>query len=346
METAKELFGKTKEGKEIYLYTLENRNGVKAQVTDFGAILVNLFVPNKEGKMDDVVLGYDKLQDYFVNASNFGSTIGPNANRIGNASFILDGITYKLDKNDGPNNLHSHLELGFHKKVWDVVEGKESITFSVKKKDGEMGFPGNVSSTVTYSLNEDNELAITYFATSDKNTIINMTNHTYFNLAGHNGPNIHDEMLWIKASHYTAIAEGAIPTGDIAPVIGTPMDFLKPRRIGDDIDGDFPPIVLTGGYDHNWVVDEYNGSLQLIARVDDKVAGRSMEVYTDLPGVQFYAGNFIEKTHGKNGATYGPRKGLCLETQFYPDTANKPQFPSAVFGPNREYHTTTIYKFI
>lgn len=346
MSVEKKVFGKTKDGQEVYLYSLENSKGVKADVTNYGAILVNLFVPDKDGVVADVVLGYDKLENYFINGSFLGATVGPNANRIGNACFTLDGVTYQLDVNDGSNNLHSHMELGFHKRVWDVTEGDNKVTFSLKKEDGEMGFPGNLFVEVTYALNEDNELAIIYHATSDKNTIINMTNHSYFNLAGHDGVDIYDELLWIKAEHYTAIGEGAIPTGEIVPVKGTPLDFTKLKRIGDEIDGDYAPIVLTGGYDHNWVIDDADGSLQLVARVVDQAAGRNMEVYTDLPGVQFYAGNFIDSHTGKGGVKYGPRKGLCLETQFYPDTANKEQFPSAVFGPGREYNTTTIYKFI
>lgn len=341
----KTLFGTTTNGEIIYLYSLENKKGMKAQVINYGAILVSLFVPDKNGKLDDVVLGYDKLEDYYINRANFGATIGPSANRIANASFELEGVTYKLDANDGPNNLHSHADLGYHKKVWEVTEGENSITFTLEAPEGEMGFPGNKKITVTYTLSEDNELAIHYHGTSDKNTIINMTNHTYFNLAGHGAGEIYDHILTLKASNYTPVVAGAIPTGEVAAVAGTPMDFTKPRRIGDDIDADFEQLKLTGGYDHNWVLDGEEGTLRHIATVEEQGTGRVMKTYTDLPGVQFYAGNFMMEETGKGDVAYNRRYGLCLETQYYPDTANQPSFPSAVFGPERVYDTTTVYKF-
>lgn len=341
----KSLFGTTTDGKEIYLYTLENKQGMKAQVINYGAILVRLYVPDKNGKVDDVVLGYDKLEDYYVNGANHGATIGPNANRIANASFTLEGKTYQLDINDGVNNLHSHADLGYHKKVWEVLEGENNIIFKLETADGELGFPGNKKIEVTYTLTDDNELKIHYHGTSDKNTIINMTNHTYFNLAGHGAGEINDHILTLHAKKYTPVVAGAIPTGEIAAVSGTPMDFTNPRRIGDDIDADFEQLKLTGGYDHNWVLDGEEGTLRHIATVKEQATGRIMKTYTDLPGVQFYAGNFITKEIGKDNVIYDRRYGLCLETQYYPDTANQPSFPSAVFGPNRVYETTTIYKF-
>lgn len=341
----KTLFGTTTDGKEIYLYSLENKNGMKAQVINYGAILVNLFIPDKNNKLEDVVLGYDKLEDYYINGSNFGATIGPNANRIADASFVLEGVTYKLDINDGANNLHSHADLGYHKKVWEATEGENSISFKLEAPDGEMGFPGNKIITVTYTLSDDNELAIHYHGTSDKNTIINMTNHTYFNLAGHGAGEISDHILTLNAGSYTPVVAGAIPTGEIAAVAGTPMDFTNPRRIGDDIDADFEQLKLTSGYDHNWVLDGEEGTLRHIATVEEPGTGRIMKTYTDLPGVQFYAGNCIARETGKGNVIYDKRYGLCLETQYYPDTANRPSFPSAVFGPDRAYDTTTIYKF-
>lgn len=346
MKMEKTVFGTMKDGTEIYLYSMENGNGMKAQVINYGAILVNLYVPDKQGKIEDVVLGYDKLEDYYVNGANFGATIGPNANRIADASFVLDGIEYKLDANDGKNNLHSHADLGYHKKVWKVEENEKGVTFLLEGADGEMGFPGNKKVEVSYTLTEENELKIHYHAISDKPTIINMTNHTYFNLAGHDAGEIYDHILTLNAANYTPVVAGAIPTGEISPVQGTPMDFTKPRRIGNDIDADFEQLKLTGGYDHNWVLDGEAGTLRHVATVEEPVSGRVMETYTDLPGVQFYAGNFIEKETGKRGAAYNYRYGLCLETQYYPDTANKPSFPSAVFGPDREYDTTTVYKFV
>ncbi len=345
MGIEKTIFGTMEDGTKIYMYSMENGKGMKAQVIDYGAILVNLCVPDKTGKLADVVLGYDKLKGYYVNSANFGATIGPNANRIANASFILDGVKYQLDVNDGPNNLHSHADLGYHKKVWKAAEGDNIVTFFLEGADGEMGFPGNKKIEVTYSLTEENELKIHYHGVSDKNTIINLTNHTYFNLAGHDAGTIYDHKLTLHASHYTPVAEGAIPTGEIAPVKGTPMDFTIPKRIGDEIDADFEQLKLTGGYDHNWVLDGEAGTLRHIATVEEPSAGRVMKVYTDLPGVQFYAGNFLKPETGKNNAAYDYRCGLCLETQYYPDTANQPAFPSAVFGPEREYDSTTIYKF-
>ncbi len=345
MGIEKTLFGVMEDGTKIHMYSMENSKGMKAQVIDYGAILVNLYVPDRSGKLTDVVLGYDKLEGYYVNAANFGATIGPNANRIGNASFTLEGVKYRLDVNDGPNNLHSHADLGYHKKVWKAAEGDNCVAFSLEGADGEMGFPGNKKIEVIYFLTEENELKIHYHGTSDKNTIINLTNHTYFNLAGHDAGAINDHILTLHASGYTPVAEGAIPTGEIAPVKGTPMDFTSPKRIGDEIDADFEQLKLTGGYDHNWVLDGEAGTLRHIATVEEPLSGRVMKAYTDLPGVQFYAGNSLKPETGKNGAAYDYRFGLCLETQYYPDTANQPAFPSAVFGPEREYDSTTIYKF-
>lgn len=341
----KQLFGTSRDGKNIYLYTLMNTKGMKAQVMNFGANLVSLFVPDKNGNVTDVTLGYDKLEDYYTNSNNFGAIIGPNANRIADAAFELHGVRYELDANDGVNNLHSHADKGFQKKIWAVTEGNNSITFSVESSDGEMGFPGNKKVSVTYTLTEDNELKLTYHGTSDKDTILNLTNHAYFNLAGHDAGSNADHVVWIKASHYTPVVAGAIPTGEIAPVAGTPMDFTSPRRIGDDIDADFEQLRLTSGYDHNWVIDDWSGSLQLIATVTEPTSGRRMSVYTDLPGVQLYAANFMAPETAKGGAHYDRRGGLCLETQYFPNTANEPSFPSAVYGPDREYNTTTIYKF-
>lgn len=346
MKTEKTLFGTTQDGTAIYLYSLENSHGMKAQVMNFGAVLVRLYVPDKEGKPEDIVLGYDKLEDYYKNPANFGATIGPNANRIANAAFTLGGKEYHLTANDGPNNLHSHADLGYHKKVWEAEERENSVIFRLSAPDGEMGFPGNKEISVTYTLTEENELKIQYHATSDKNTPINMTNHTYFNLAGHGAGKIYDHMLTLHAAHYTPALNGAIPTGEIAPVAGTPMDFTNSKRIGDEIDADFEQLKLIGGYDHNWVTDGEAGTMRHIATVEEPVSGRIMRTYTDLPGVQFYTGNFMEKETGKDGAAYDWRGGLCLETQYYPNAVNEPRFPSAIFGPERPYDTTTIYQFI
>lgn len=340
----KELFGQTRDGIEIYKYWIENSNGMKAGIINYGAILVNLVVPDKKGKEEDVVLGYDSLEPYFDNGCFFGATVGPNANRIKGASFVIDGKRYQLDANDGENNLHSHRDLGYHKRIWEVEEGDMALALSLTDADGNMGFPGNKKVKVTYSLTEDNELKIHYEADSDKNTIINMTNHTYFNLAGQK-EKIYDHVLELKASAYTPVVKGAIPTGEIAPVAGTPFDFTKAKRIGEEINADDEQLKLTGGYDHNWVIDDADGTLREFATVTEPSSGRCMKAYTDMPGVQFYAGNFITPQPGKEEASYDARSGMCLETQHFPDTANRNNFPSAVYGPDRKYVKTTIYKF-
>ena len=341
----KQLFGTTKEGREEFLYTLENKGGMKAEVIDYGAILVRLFVPDKNGKTDDVTLGYDRLEDYYENGSFFGGTIAPNANRIAGAAFIIDGTKYSLDVNDGPNNLHSHFVMGGHKQIWQAQEGDQSVKFTLKLKDGEMGFPGNKEISITYTLTENNELRLDYHGCTDKKTILNPTNHAYFNLAGHDGGTILNHVLWMKASHYTPVVQGAIPTGEIAPVAGTPLDFTKEKRIGDEIEADFEQLKLVSGYDHNFAVDDWDGELQLIASVMEPESGRKMKVYSDLPGLQFYAGNCIAKTIGKEGVVYKERDGLCLETDYFPNAINEEGFASPVYGPEKEYTSTTVYQF-
>lgn len=345
MSIEKELFGKTRDGLEVYAFTLANKNGMRARVTNFGAILVNLYVPDKDGNAADVVLGFDKLEDYYNNASFFGATIGPNANRIGNAGFEINGRKCQLDVNDGPNNLHSHKERGYHKRVWDIAVNEESVTFSLEAPDGDLGFPGNKKVSLTYALSEDNKLTLTYHAVSDEDTLINMTNHTYFNLSGHQAGSIEDHVLTLHAEHYTPVVPGAIPTGEIAPVAGTPMDFTSPKPIGQDIRADFEQLKLTKGFDHNYVITGADGTLREIAVVEDKKSGRKMRAFSTLPGVQFYAGNCIEEETGKENAVYRPRSGFCLETQYFPDTVNKANFPSAIFGPDRDYDAVTVYQF-
>lgn len=346
MSVAKEKFGTTKCGKDIWLYTLSNANGVQAKVMNYGANLVSLLVPDKEGKVEDVVLGFDNLESYYGNGSFFGAVIGPSANRIAGAGFEIDGKAYQLDVNDGANNLHSHMEEGYHKRVWAAEEGQDSVTFTLEGKDGEMGFPANKKIAVTYSLSADNELKLHYHVTADANTIVNMTNHSYFNLAGQGNGKIEDHLLQIKASCYTPVVAGAIPTGEIASVKGTPMDFTEMKPVGRDINADFEQLKLVQGYDHNYVVDDADGTLREIATVKEPVSGRTMKVFTDLPGVQFYAGNCIGVETGKGGITYGPRMGMCLETQYYPDNIHHPNFPQAVFGPGKDYDSVTVYQFL
>jgi len=339
-------FGRTAEGIECKLYTIRNRNGMEASVTDFGAILVNLLVPDKSGKLTDVVLGYDDVSGYLNNPCYYGATIGPNANRIANAEFTLEGKTYSLDANDGGNNLHSHVEEGYHKRVWSAETKENSVIFTVTDKDGAMGFPGNKTLQVTYSLDDNNALTISYYGDSDQKTVLNPTNHTYFNLNGHDSGSIVTHELWLGANAYTPIVAGAIPTGEIAAVAGTPMDFTVAKVIGRDIDRDFEQLTLTGGFDHNWVIDGYDGSLRHCATLKAAASGIEMRSFTTLPGIQFYAGNGMKEDMGKSGALYNKRHGLCLETQFYPDSVNEPDFPSCIFGDGKEYHSVTVYQFI
>ena len=347
MSMVKELFGTARDGKDVYAFTLENANGMKARVINFGAILVNLYVPDKNGNLDDVVLGFDNLESYYGNESFIGVTIGPSANRIGNASFQINGKTYQLDTNDGPNNLHSNIQLGYHKRVWNIeAETDNSVTFSIEAPDGDMGFPGNKRISMTYSLSDDNKITLAYHGTSDADTLINMTNHTYFNLSGHQAGSIEDHLLTIHASSYTPVIPGAIPTGEIASVAGTPMDFTSPKPIGQDIRADFEQLKLTLGYDHNFVINDADGTLREIAVVEDPKSGRKIKAFSTLPGVQFYAGNCIGEETGKGGVHYAPRMGMCLETQYFPDSINKPNFPSVVFGPDRDYDAVTVDQFL
>ena len=349
MAVTKSVFGKSPEGKEISLYTLSNSKGMKAEVTDLGAILVRLLVPDATGRVEDLVLGFDDGGSYYGNDSFFGTVIGPCANRTGGAEYTLDGVTYQLDKNDGANNLHTHKQLGFHKRLWDAEIGENSVTFSLEDEDGHLGFPGNKKVSVTYSLSAENELTLHYHAVSDKKTIINLTNHSYFNLDGHGAGSIEEHELWLGASHFTPVVPGSIPTGEIRAVAGTPMDFTQPKKIGRDIREDYEQLLLTGGYDHNFVIDGWNddSTLRHIATVKGPKSGRVMKAYTTLPGVQFYAGNFIDAQQGKGGVTYGKRSGFALETQYFPDTIHHENFPSYVFGGEngREYDSVTVYKF-
>ncbi len=345
MAVEKSVFGKGPDGQEIMLYTLKNSKGMQVDLTNFGAIIVKLMVPDKAGNIADVVLGFDKAEDYFKNPSFFGAVIGPNANRIGGAEFEVDAVRYQLDVNDGPNNLHSHMNKGYHKQLWTAETNDNSVTFSLEDSDGNMGFPGNKKVKITYSLGEDNALTLHYLGSSDKKTVLNFTNHTYFNLDGHDSGSIEAHELQLNASCYTPIVEGAIPTGEIVPVAGTPMDFTVSKVIGKEINEDFEQLKLTGGYDHNWVIDDWNGEMREFAVVKAPKSGRVMKAYTNLPGVQFYAGNSIVTQTGKDGAAYNKRFGLCLETQYYPDTIHQPSFPPCIFGDGEDYDSVTVYRF-
>ena len=346
MSVTKKSFGKTKDGREVTMYSIGNDKGARADIIDYGAILVNLMIPDDKGEVKDIVLGYDNISDYEVNDCFFGATVGPNANRIAGFKFSIDGTEYRLADNDGGNNLHSDFDLGFHKKMWTAEVKDNAVRFSCKKPDMEMGFPGNMEASVTYSLSDDNELKLEYEGISDKATVFNMTNHTYFALGGQDDlvNNEYDTELTLKASKFTYIVPGAIPTGELKDVEGTPMDFRAPKKIGKEIDSDWEQMTMVGGYDHNYVIDGYDGSLRKVATAS--FGGRTMEVYTDLPGIQFYSGNSIKPQTGKNGVKYERRSAFCLETQYFPNSVNEPSFESPVKAAGEKYHTVTIYKFV
>lgn len=340
-------FGTTTGGEAIKAYVLTNSKGMEATVISYGAILTSLIVPDKNGKKEDVVLGYDTLEPYFENGSFFGVTVGRNANRIKDAKITIDGVVYQLDVNDGPNNLHSHFDNGLHKRVYDVQveEGTNAVVFYVEEEDGTNGFPGKLELSVTYRLTEDNELLIAYHGVSDKKTVINCTNHTYFNLAGHASGNVHEQYIQIHADKYTPVVPGAIPTGECADVAGTPFDLRKAVKIGAHVDDDFKQLKLVQGYDHNFCINNANHTMRECAVAYDEGTGRRMKVLTDLPGVQFYAGNCIGDTIGKSGVKYTKRSGFCLETQYYPNSMNQEGFESPIIDAGVEYNTSTVYKF-
>lgn len=328
------------------LYTFENKNGMIMEVSDFGATLYALLVPDKDGNLCDVVLGYDSPEGYMgPSGTGFGATIGRNGNRIANGTFMLNGKTYQLDKNNNGNNLHSGLDY-YHYRIWDVKETTESsITFSLHSPDGDQGYPGTFDVDVTYTLTDENELKIDYYGVPDADTVVNMTNHSYFNLNGHASGNVLEHDLWVDADAFTATDEQLIPTGEIVSVEGTPMDFRVKKPVGRDIETDYEAIAFGGGYDHNWCLNN-DGKFTKVIELSSVMSGITMEVYTDLPGVQIYSGNFLENEPGKAGTVYKHRQGICFETQVYPDAINHENFPSPVCKKGEEYKTTTIYKFI
>ena len=346
MAVTKSVFGKSPEGREISLYTLSNSKGMQAKVTDLGANLVGILVPDAQGVTADVTLGFDSVDRYYKNYSFFGAVIGPCANRTAGAAYTLDGVDYRMDQNDGPNNLHTHIELGFHKRIWDAVPGDNSVTFSLEDEDGHLGYPGHKKVSVTYSLDEENALRLHYHASSDKRTIFNLTNHSYFNLDGQGTGRIEDHELWLGASHFTPVVPGSIPTGEIAPVVGTPMDFTQPKAIGKEIDADFEQLQMTGGYDHNFVLDKPEGAFDWMAKAYCEKTGIALEAYTDCPGVQFYAANFLDNEKGKNGAVYDKRHAFCLESQYCPNAVNDTHFAQPFLKAGEKYDTKTVYRFL
>lgn len=345
----KDFWGFTSDGMPVYLYTLINDNGVFIQVTDYGATLVSLYVPDREGNLGDVVLGFDSVADYEKpdpQNPHFGATIGRYGNRIANGQFNLEGRTYSLAQNNYPNHLHGGVK-GIEKQLFKGVAMKTpdgpAVRFKYMSHDGEEGYPGNLSISVTYTLTDENEVKINYLATTDKTTIVNLTNHSYFNLSGEGSGDILDHNLMIVADNYTPVDDTLIPLGKISPVAGTPLDFVTPHKIGERISAFSEPPFK--GYDHNFVLNNQTGELALAARVEDEKSGRIMEVYTTEPGIQFYTGNWVD-TYGKEGKYYGQYSGFCLETQHYPDSPNHSNFPSTTLKPGEIYQTLTIYKFL
>lgn len=349
MSIEKQEFGKAQDGTPVELYTITNANGMTAKYSTYGAVLVSLLVPDKDNKLADVVLGYDNVEKYYENGPNFGATIGRHANRIGGAAFVLNGKTYELDKNDGNNNLHGGFH-GYHKRVWngEAYEGENGqvMEFTYHSEDGDQGFPGNLDVMVRYTLTDDNSIIIDYTATCDEDTVVNLTNHSYFNLAGHDHGTILDQKVWLDSDEFTWADKESIPDGTILKVEGTPMDFREMKTIGKDIESNYDQLIWGKGYDHNWVLKTKPGEISLVGKMQDDESGRVMEIYTDLPGIQFYCGNFLDGTEiGKDGVSYGHRSGACFETQYFPNSTGCKNFPQPILKAGEEYKTTTIYKF-
>jgi aldose 1-epimerase len=338
-------FGKMPTGRDVTIFELTNVNGLRARVMEYGAILVSLEVPDREGKLGDIALGFDDLDSYVKRNPMFGAPVGRYANRIGNASFRLDGVEYHLTKNSGPNHIHGGNDKRFDRVLWTgypYKTGAEAgVRFTHLSLDGEEGFPGNLNCIITYALTNKNELRITYSATTDKPTIVNFSNHSYFNLAGAGNGDVLNHEVTIDAPWYTPAGEGLIPTGEIRVVASTPLDFTTSHKIGERI----AELTDTRGYDHNYVLKTSYGEPAPAVRVYDPTSGRVMEVTTTEPGVQFYTANNMGTVKGKSGKTYKQHDAFCLETQHFPDSPNKPHFPSTVLRPNQTYVTTTTFAF-
>lgn len=334
------------DGKPTALYTLRNKNGFVAQVTNYGAIIVSIFAPDREGNFADVVQGYDNIADYInLNGPYMGAICGRCANRIARGRFSLNGKEYTLAVNNGPNHLHGGIK-GFSKVVWHVVDASaSSVKMEYIAADGEEGYPGNLKTSVTYTLTDSNELRIDFRATTDETTLVNLAGHTYFNLAGEGSGSIYDHELMINGRFFTPTDETNIPTGEIITVSGTPFDFTSPKKIGKDIDKDDEQLRYGAGYDHNWVLDHPAGVPGLAATVRDPLSGRTLEVLTTQPGLQLYTANWFDNEKGKSGKRYGKRWAYALETQHFPDAVNKPHFQSIVLNPGKECRQTCMYRF-
>jgi aldose 1-epimerase len=344
MSVKVEPFGKTQDGQQVDIVTLTNSAGLRARITNYGGILVSMETPDRQGKLGDVVLGFDNLDGYLKPHPCFGAIIGRYANRIGGAKFSLDGREYKLAANDGANHLHGGVK-GFDKVVWKIEKAqaggdRAELKMSYTSRDGEEGYPGNLKCIVTYALTADNKLEMKYEATTDKPTVVNMTNHAYWNFAGQGDGDILGHEIMINAAKYTAIDKTGIPTGELKAVLGSPLDFTKPETIGSRIKE------LDRGYDYNYVLNGSSGQMKLAARVYEPTSGRVMEIHTTEPGVQFYSSNWLDGTlKGKQGKVYKKHYALCLETQHYPDSPNKANFPSVVLRPGEKYETRTVHTF-
>jgi aldose 1-epimerase len=350
VKMAKESFGKTADGQEVQLFTLSNKNGMEARIMDYGGIVVSLKVPDRTGKLDDVVLGLNTLDDYLKGHPYFGALIGRYGNRIAKGRFTLNGVEYKLAVNNGENHLHGGIK-GFDKVVWNAkfvktTRGEVSLVLTYLSKDGEEGYPGNLNVSVVYTITNNNELKIDYTATTDKDTVLNLTHHSYFNLAGEGKGDILNHQLTLNANRFTPTDAGSIPTGELKSVIGGPFDFTKSTAIGARINQPDQQLQFGKGYDHNFVLNGRMGTLRLAATVFEPTTGRVMEVLTTEPGIQFYTGNFLDGTlTGKSGKVYQQRYAFCLETQHYPDSPNQPKFPTTTLRKGQTLHSTTIYRF-
>jgi aldose 1-epimerase len=349
MTIKKAPFGQTNDGIPVDLYTLTNTKGTQVKITNYGGTVVSIAVLDRNGELGDVTLGFDSLEEYLIGKYYFGCIVGRYANRIAGGRFTLKGTEYILAQNEGENHLHGGTH-GFDKAVWqtdDVMDAAEAgLKLTHLSPDGEEGYPGNLSASVTYRLTDANELKIDYVAETDKPTVVNLTNHTYFNLAGAGSGDILAHEIMLNADRFTPVDDRLIPTGELRNVHGTPMDFRRFTEIGARIEANDEQLILGKGYDHNWVLAKREGELALAARVSEPNSGRTLEVYTTESGIQFYSGNFLEdQIAGKAGQTYNHRGGFCLETQHFPDSPNQPDFPSTVLEPGAAYRQTTVYKF-
>ncbi|MBX3240915.1 MAG: galactose mutarotase [Chitinophagaceae bacterium] len=344
----KVIYGTLPDGAEADLYTLRNANGMTIRITNYGGIITSWTAPDKTGKYEDITLGCDSLSDYLKGVPYFGALVGRYGNRIANGKFTLNGQAYTLAQNNGPNSLHGGIK-GFDKVLWQAiaVDGEEpQLKLRYVSADEEEGFPGTLTTDVTYTLQKDNALSIDYTATTDKPTVVNLTNHAYFNLSGDMNKTVLDHEVAIKADRFLPVDETLIPTGELKPVAGTVFDFTKFKKISEGINADDQQIKFGGGYDHCWVFADNSNSLKEVASVFEPGSGRVMTVSTTEPAIQFYTGNFLDGTvTGKGGVSYAHRTGFCLETEHYPDSPNQPKFPSTVLQPGETYRTTTVYKF-